>query len=517
MTSLHKAGLAGLFMTLRALDEKKRKIDGLEWTPATNQITLNWTKDDQRAAFKKLVENSFSVENHFVRFTGMEIDREPSIEQKEHIATALLNTFFQHGKHRSTGKKQALRYQEDMDGKLCWIRNFAPILEIKPYAQAVAEFIDDNGTFKESLKVAGWLYPGAGRRHGDNTRFSEPVENALALMYAPIGVVFYRLRSRMKGRKARVAMVVPDIRDLESYCELRRIAPMYETLEMTASSASDAALRFVTEIAGGDARKSLSQTTGSNGVHCRVFTFGIVPWNEQQKTRTFSHSVFSEKVKGLENYNLANAIFRNRWQTSKEEKDRRGTVTKPESFYVSPSTAREFISENIANGNHWYHDLATWLSRKEVRKGLSYRGERERLNRMVKEAQFDDETERLFINVCQESWRRRMGKVSERATASGADPGKLIQKEFERLRLAVSHSRNAHRLRETIVDFWARSGGNEELQGNGLLEVLPLFDENNWRKARDLALLSLISYQPKTPKEKQLLSEEETERDEDNE
>ena len=110
-----------------------------------------------------------------------------------------------------------------------------------------------------------------------------------------------------------------------------------------------------------------------------------------------------------------------------------------------------------------------------------------------------------------------MGKVTERASSSGADPRKLIQKEFDRLRVTISHSRNAHRLRETIVNFWTRAGGNEDLQGNGLSEVLPLFDEENWRKARDLALLSLISYQPKTAKEKKLLTMEEREEEEDNE
>jgi hypothetical protein len=36
------------------------------------------------------------------------------------------------------------------------------------------------------------------------------------------------------------------------------------------------------------------------------------------------------------------------------------------------------------------------------------------------------------------------------------------------------------------------------LQGDGLMNVLPLFSEKHWRKAKDLALLALVSYQPQT-------------------
>jgi hypothetical protein len=61
-------------------------------------------------------------------------------------------------------------------------------------------------------------------------------------------------------------------------------------------------------------------------------------------------------------------------------------------------------------------------------------------------------------------------------------------------------------LRETVVDFWARGGANPHLQGDGLIKLLPLFDEKNWRKSRDLALLALISYQPQSPQEEAVLT-----------
>lgn len=128
---------------------------------------------------------------------------------------------------------------------------------------------------------------------------------------------------------------------------------------------------------------------------------------------------------------------------------------------------------------------------------------------MVDSALFDTESERLFIRVCHESWRKRMGKLGARAlNESLGDAGfrRLAGKEAERLRTSLAHSKNADTLRETVIDFWARSGVNEFLQGDGWAKLLPLFSEKNWRKAKDLALLALISYQPENTAEAEALT-----------
>lgn len=124
---------------------------------------------------------------------------------------------------------------------------------------------------------------------------------------------------------------------------------------------------------------------------------------------------------------------------------------------------------------------------------------------MVENASYDDENERAFIGVCHESWRRRLGKLGKRASTENTSFSALVKKEAEKLRTSLARSKNADTLRETVVDFWARAGANEKLQGEGLINLLPLFNEKNWRKTRDLALLALISYQPQTPAEAEAL------------
>ena len=119
---------------------------------------------------------------------------------------------------------------------------------------------------------------------------------------------------------------------------------------------------------------------------------------------------------------------------------------------------------------------------------------------MVKEADYENENERIFIEVCHESWRRRMGKLGQRASSENTSFSNLANKEREKLRTSLGRCKNAESLRETVIDFWSRAGSIEQLQGGGLAKILPLFDEKSWRKAKDLALLALISYQ--APEEK---------------
>jgi CRISPR-associated protein Cas8a1/Csx13 len=503
MTSLHKAGLAGLYMTLQAFDETGVKIEGLDWQLESTSVILTWQEEMTGAAFNALINKSFRRdEDGFVRFAGLEAQKPPTTEQKYYLYTALLNSFLQFGPHRPTGNKRILSYE--VDNRLFWIKEFAPITKFR-HQDAAKDFINTKGQFKDSVEAGGWLYPGGGQRHvaHGETKLSESIATALALMFAPVGVIYYLLRSHAKGRKARLAMLIPEIQDLELYAQIRQVFASRGVLDLTASSASDAALRMITSIEANRVSNQLAEFTEGPFV-CRMITFGIVPWNEKQKSRTYVRSVVSGQLSGLENYRKADAIFKNRWQHIRAKRDRKGNQTEPERYFATTYSAREFIADNIAQGKIWYHDLAMYMSSKESCEQLLY--ERKELNEMVEKASYDDENERTFIGVCHESWRRRLGKLGKRAATENTSFSSLVKKEAEKLRTSLARSKNADTLRETVVDFWARAGANEKLQGQGLISLLPLFNEKNWRKTRDLALLALISYKPQTPEEAEVLT-----------
>jgi len=111
----------------------------------------------------------------------------------------------------------------------------------------------------------------------------------------------------------------------------------------------------------------------------------------------------------------------------------------------------------------------------------------------------------VFIETCHEAWRRRLGQLGERARRERVTFTRLASGEYDRLRSALSRCKNAVTLRAVLTDFWSRCGSLPSLQ-QGWSEILPLLEEREWRKARDLALLALASYQPTTREEEQALT-----------
>lgn len=502
MTALHKAGLAGLFMTLDAFEQNEIKIDGLTWELDKTQIKLNWTEKTPKAAFGKLMKKAFRIDGDgFIRLDGLEPDVEMTKSQRHHLYQALLNSFLQFGPHRPTESKRTLTYE--IDDKTYWLKEFAPIKKIRQH-DAVDDFFDSNGNFRTKIEASGWLYPGGGQRHQAhaNTTLNEHLELAFLLMFAPVGVIYYLINSKSKGRKSRLAMLLPNIENLENYARVRRTIASSGVLEMTASSSSDAVLRMLLTVEANQSKREFEDLIGGK-LLCRIVTFGIVGWNEKQKSRTDTRQVIAGKMKGFENYRIAGNIFKNRLQPIKAKVDRRGTEIEPARVFITTFAAREFIADNIARGKVWYDDFATFITPKEIREQLNY--ETKELSKMVTEAIYDDERERLFISVCHESWRRRMGKLGQRAAQENANFASLVNKDREKLRTSLARCKNAETLRETIIDFWSRGGSNQLLQGDGLSKILPLFNEKNWRKAKDLALLALVSYAPRDEKEAKAL------------
>jgi len=508
MTSLHKAGLAGLYMTLKVFDKKRESIEGLEWELEDKQIILHWTDNTPKNAFEKLVKKSFWIDNDgFIRLSGLEPRQEMTFEQRHLLYQSLLNSFLQFGPHRPTGNKKTLSYE--VDDKIIWLKEFSPIKKIRQH-ETLKDFIDKNDNFNADLDVAGWLYPGASQRHVAHkaTTLNESLNLALMLLYAPVGVVYYLIRSKARGRKSRLALLIPEIKNLKTYSEVRQVIASQGVIDLTASSSTDAALRMLIALESNSSSNQFAKQMREDFL-CRIITFGIVGWNEKQKSRTATRTVISGKIKGLENYYLADSIFKNKWQQVQEKRDKKGELKEPEHFFVTTFCGREMIADNIANNKSWYHNISEFLANRETREQLYY--EQKELGQMVKDAEYENENEDLFIKICHKSWQSRLRKLRERAdTEKLGDDGffRLRKKEIEKLRTSYARCKNAETLRETVVDFWSRGGANKLLQGDGLTKVWTLFSEKNWRKAKDLALLALVSYQPQNKEEKELLNTE---------
>lgn len=137
--------------------------------------------------------------------------------------------------------------------------------------------------------------------------------------------------------------------------------------------------------------------------------------------------------------------------------------------------------------------------------------EQKELNEVVEKINYDHEGEKIFIKVCHTAWKHRLGKLGTDSKKSGGGSFKnLVDRDFERLRVSLSKSKNLESFRETITDFWSRAGNIPELR-DGWDKIMFLLEPDHWKKGRDLALLALVSYRPEKKEEAAILENLESE------
>jgi len=477
MTALHKVGLAGLWMTLKVLDTDKaailRRPTGCGWELGDHAVKLVW--DGNLAQFLAwLIDESFKLDKKGLFWFPALGEPIANPQQAVVLQSAVLGSFLQHGRTRKADKSI------EAGGSLSVTVDDAPLVvtyrRVQHYAHQDADFPPDG-----LVRLAGWHFPGGAVRHtglGNTTALEEPLGRTLALQFAVVGAVYFEVRRRGQGTRTAYSIVLPEVTDLSAYARARALFVRYGIQQLVASGSADAGMRVLAEL---HAAGILADVRSAS---CRVVSFGVVPWSSQQKTRVQLLTVRPGSAEGLRTYAACRAVLSPKL-VRREDKP---------PFWDVPLVP-DMVARNAASGQPWYIGFADLVADKDRREHV-FRYERGGLTKMVDDSQTMPEgADRTFILACQEALRRYMGQKFGRA--GGADWGT----EFEKVRVSFARCKNAHTLRETMTDFWARGGALHQgdkslLKSEGLWwqQVLPLFNEKNWRRAKDLALLALASY-----------------------
>jgi CRISPR-associated protein Cas8a1/Csx13 len=478
MTLLHRAGLAGLWMTLKQFEERRLRLNAGSWTLADRSIELHWT--DRAAFFEWLFANSFKLtQSDLIWLTALG-DPADNLQQAVIVHNAVLGTFLQHGQTRKA--EPANRPTGAASFELGDETLAVHFQRVSSYAHQRAHM--DLVKPTNGLTIPGWLFPGAVVRHvahGDVTALEETPERLLALLYAPAGVVYFQVARRSRGLRPRFALVVPEISDLRGYAEARGALLPLGTKELQVAGTAEAGWKVLSTLAARGLIRDLASA------QCRVFSFGTLPWSPQQKTRVEVYTVHADSADKLKTFGLCQQLFRVR-------------LVKPEKkdpFWDVPQVP-DLVARNLTSGRPWYAGFADFVADPECRRHV-LNWERKGLNGMISEGSLSRTREEKFVLACHTAWRTRMRQLYERAEREGADGNSLIAREFERLRVAFSRCKNAAALREAVTDFWARAGGPLPELREAWREIIPLFDD--WRLAKDLALLALASYAGRDDKE----------------
>ncbi len=168
-----------------------------------------------------------------------------------------------------------------------------------------------------------------------------------------------------------------------------------------------------------------------------------------------------------------------------------------EGNFVAASIIRELITENLARGFPWWHNFTSAVRSSDLFKLVRY--EKQGLQQMVKNAKWDEQAQILFVKACHQALLQIYGKLYGRGKEGEYIQ---IQRENERIRSGLIRCQNSEDFRHFMTaNFWSKAG-NISILADYWEELMPLTTKpDNWKLARDLALLSLASY--KSQKRKQ--------------
>lgn len=480
MTALHRVGVAGLWMTLEALDRQPDLATALAnwgaWERSERGVTLRWT-DKADAYFAALLDVSFRLDPRgLVWFPALGV---PTAYPAHAVLlqTALLNTFLQHGGTRKALSPTVLAGTDEDADQLP--------LTFRPFASYAHQRAAKGLLPGKTTALKGWNFPGGAVRHSDfsATALAEPLERYLALLYAPVAAFYFRLRPRALGLQPSFCLVLPDVEDLLVYARARRTFVQ-----------SPEALFQVAGGAAASLRVALLMRTAEVGEDTRAETlhaveFGRVAWDTKQKYRVGVYEVRVDSSDALEPFRRATVAL--------EPRLVQGTNG---AFWSVPQTP-ELVARNLVAGQVWWSGFAGFVDDADRRKSVMG-FERKGLAEMVQAPEgLGDSAAEVFVSACHEAWRRRLGMLAERAQRERIDFRSLASREFDERRISFARCKNATTLRAAVTDFWARAGGGLEPLQNGWRDVLPYLDERQWQAGRDLALLALASYKPRNKAE----------------
>ncbi|MBW7864431.1 MAG: type I-MYXAN CRISPR-associated Cas8a1/Cmx1 [Candidatus Hydrogenedentes bacterium] len=497
MAPLHRAGLAGLWMTLKRFSETKPDLGGLTWEMDDVSVTLHFP-DNAAAALDKLLKAAFTVGREGLLGFAAHETHPMGLAERVLLSEAMRNTFLQHNKHNMIlGGTEKKELSVAMDENRVFV-TYTPFAK-KTFAhrEMAGSFFTKENRFEHDICIKGWLFPGATERHSglDGTEISETPGRLLCLLFAPTACLFQRLKHRgadgKNDRRRGYGVVVPHITSLGCYGRsfANYLAAPVERL--AADGAGDAGLCALCALRAQDSLDTL----GVDG--CTVFVMGTVTWSPQQQSRTAIVRLECLDMKMLDYFDRTFRCLPNRRVIYEKPDGPKGKQTITRKFFIASSPVRGLAAENIALGREWFRGFSGMMASKK--QGANTAREKGGLAAMIRDKDnWEDPLAQRFVEAMHEAIRSRYGALA----AQAAQRGERIpfDREYERMRVGLSRVKNAATLRAEVTDLFARAGLNKTLQGHWQ-ELLPLINGNDWQRARDLALLALVSYSGKGSEE----------------
>lgn len=448
MTFLHSAGVAGLFVQLKYLQQLKlQPPHGLNWSLTAESIELDWTGKDIDA-LQWLFSQSFQIDGDGLIYFPASA-HSLNFKQRLAIHRSLQNSFLQHNQFFKSAGKIVLA-EED---RAIEYRSCASYVH-----QRATDFIcDRHGNLQSKpIKITGWIYPGATVQHEllkAITQFTESPAHFLALLFAPLTCSHVSIFPNWQHKKVQNGIIFPEVINLEKYNR--------QSIHYWASGWADAALIFLI-------KTTMSRQLSQRDSHrCGVIPFGRVTWAKQQQTRLGAETIEID-TESLELYQVFSGGFK------------------------QSNLLSQFIAENLINKKYWWYEFAEIFTYEKAYSTIKYYSNQ--LNNMLEKTEWDTEAQELFIRACHQALSITFGKIGGK-TKEGDYP--QFERKLIQLRSDLERCQNASTFRDFITSFWGNAGTIKVLQ-DSWQKILPLTTgQSDWKMAKSLFLLAMASYKGK--------------------
>ena len=495
LTALERCGLGAMAATIDAADREGFDLTPLDASFDHDSVALCWPdKIPARDALAKLVGFAWQARQS-TSPDGLGVLYLPAVHRgaaKDSYPdrllenSGILSTFLQHSRSQPKTRPPTRQTIELEEARSIELRFVEPKTTLKYVSSFSRELFGRTGNFKSRVDLAQFIMPGGTARHGGEKSWTGSAVRAIPLFFAPIGCFFLR------AQEFSWVVVVPDVSDLVTFARVRPFVSLgWRDAEVR--SLEDAGLRVAV------AYRTQSQTRRLALRGLEVLRIGRVAWHRQQV-----RSHFCRVHPGTEELDEFEKVLRHLPNRYRARKDGEGS-------FVSVPTPRGRIATNVAHGHYWYRSLFDIPKEERAElKNLSRRNESEErawfrligyerkpLTVIAEELSMeaDHDLDRLFREAIHEAMARRFRQEADyakRGTRSVQDRWKDFLESSRRL---FSRSNTRSTLRTALTGFFADAGGSNTLREHAQAIWKFIDSPATWRRARDLALFSLVTYQ----------------------
>ncbi|BFM39100.1 type I-MYXAN CRISPR-associated Cas8a1/Cmx1 [Synechocystis sp. LKSZ1] len=456
----HRAGVAGLALALSGIDKTDALLKG---DFSDNEVKLTWDCTDQEA-IEWLLKQTYQIKNGYLEVKALKLD-----EPNRYIFTdGVTTTFLQHSKQRSFEKQTIpLNFRVD-EGQPEILINYRPLLSCY-YTSDFKEAFDNKGKFKKSIPLKGHHLPGLVEDFA-NGAYQESPENYIALLFLPIACQYFRLPSFLS------ALVIPSVTNLTAWVKRRKQATGKTVQKLTsygqfrANGAGESALRFLLQ------EKLIEDSQAFRVNYCEVYRLGKQPWDGNQ-------SYLKQEVYRVNVTEQVLELYQNAWQlfpsVVRTTQDKDGERT-----WLAPSKVLPWIADNLIANKRWYEGFFEFRKTNEIY-------ERKGLNQMT---HYLEPLEQTFFDAIKGGFSTYLRSQIEQANKQGRQLD--YPQVTKKILYLLQRPNTQQEFATAVVDFLSRNP-NKAARGSGPEIYQWLHRGHNWRKARDLALLAIATYEGK--------------------